>query len=175
MPEDNRAAGNSGLTGHHAGGHDGGHSAHVESGDHDVEGGGEGGPVEPPLFCNPLTGSQADEHPGHGQHDGSGEEEDAQQVRHPPALLLVLPLVLLLVLPHVLLLFILLIIFLVLLFVLLLDEEGGPQQVHCFLVLLVICTLFERSVNNTLYHITLDPKDVMPANSVNLYHVKFTL
>ena len=40
--------------------------------------GGEGGPVESPLLCNPLTGSQADEHPGHGQHYGSGEEEDAQ-------------------------------------------------------------------------------------------------
>ena len=74
--------------GGHDCGHDGGHDGHADSGDHDGEGGEEGGPVEPPLFCNPLTGSQADEHPGHGQHDGSGEEEDAQQVRHPPALLL---------------------------------------------------------------------------------------
>ena len=35
MPEDNRAAGNSGRTGHHADGHNG----HVDSGDHDGEGG----------------------------------------------------------------------------------------------------------------------------------------
>ena len=78
MPEDNRAAGNSGRTGRHADGHDGAHDGHVDSGDHDGEVEGEGGPVEPPLLCDPLTGSQADEHPGHGQHDGSGEEEDAQ-------------------------------------------------------------------------------------------------
>ena len=35
VPEDNRAAGNSGRTGHHADGHNG----HVDSGDHDGEGG----------------------------------------------------------------------------------------------------------------------------------------
>ena len=69
MPEDNRAAAFCAR-----GGHDGGHNDHVDSGDHDGEGGGGGGPVEPPLLCDPLTGSQADEHPGHGQHDGSGEE-----------------------------------------------------------------------------------------------------
>ena len=76
MPEDNRAAAFCALGGHD-GGHDG-HDGHVDSGDHGIEVEGEGGPVEPPLLSDPLTGSQADEHPGHGQHDGSGEEEDAQ-------------------------------------------------------------------------------------------------
>jgi len=38
--------------------------------------------VEPPLLSDPLTGSETDEHPGDGEDDCSGEEEDAQQVRH---------------------------------------------------------------------------------------------
>jgi len=46
-------------------------------------------PIKPPFLCDPLTCSEADENPGDGEDDGPGEEEDAEQVGHPVAAVVV--------------------------------------------------------------------------------------
>ena len=46
-------------------------------------------PIKPPFLCDPLTCSEADENPGDGEDDGPCEEEDAEQVGHPVAAVVV--------------------------------------------------------------------------------------